>query len=302
MINRFAFGRSLLTFAALLWIASAAASAAEPVVEENLVYGKGGGKDLVLDLARPERASGAGPGLVFIHGGGWTGGSRQMYEKEIREAAKRGYVAVTISYRLTDPDANGKPANPFPAQIEDAKCAVRWLRANAEKYHVDPNRIGVVGASAGGHLSLLVGVTDESQKLEGSGGNNGVSSRVQAVVNYFGPTDLGHLFSTSQRASKPLSNLIGGPPEKHAQAYALASPITHVTKDDPPTLTLHGDVDQVVTPDQASLFDAAMKRAGAPHTLMMLEGQGHGFKGAAAAKARAAMYAFFDEHLKKKSR
>ena len=284
-----------------LGFAAAPLTAAEVVVEKDIVYGTGGGKDLKLDLARPEQSHGLLPAIVYIHGGGWQGGSRDGYHKDIQEAAKRGYVAVTVSYRLTDPDEHGKARQPFPAQVEDVKCAVRWLRANAEKYHIDPNRIGATGGSAGGHLSLMLGVLGDSQKFEGGGGHPGVSSRVQAVVNYFGPTDLTHLYSSSKRVAGILDVLLNGSPEQVGASYQEASPVTYVSKDTPPTLTLHGTADPIVPVDQATEFDAAMKKAGASHTLTLMEGEGHGFKKEADRKAREATFKFFDEHLKNKS-
>lgn len=283
-----------------LGLAATPLTAAEVVVEKDIVYGTGGGKDLKLDLARPMHSNGLLPAIVYIHGGGWQGGSREMYRYDLEQAAKRGYVAVTVSYRLTDPDSHGKAKQPFPAQIEDVKCAVRWLRANAEKYHVDPNRIGATGGSAGGHLSLMLGVLGESQKFEGNGGHAGVSSRVQAVVNYFGPTDLTHLAASSKRVAAILDVLLNGPPEQQSTSYRAASPITYVSKDDPPILTVHGTADPIVPVDQATEFDAAMKKAGASHTLMLMEGEGHGFKPAADKKARETTFKFFDEHLKNK--
>jgi acetyl esterase/lipase len=284
-----------------LWLAEASLPAAEIVVEKDIVYGTGGGKDLKLNLARPEHPNGLLPAIVYIHGGGWQGGSREMYRSDIEQAAKRGYVAVTISYRLTDPDAQGKAKHPFPAQVEDVKCAVRWLRANSQKYHIDPNRIGATGGSAGGHLSLMLGVLGGSNEFEGNGGNPGVSSQVQAVVNYFGPTDLTRLHSSSKRVAAILDVLLDGPPEQMAASYRAASPITYVSKSDPPTLTLHGTADPIVPVDQATELDAAMKKAGAPHTLMLMEGEGHGFKPAADKQAREATFKFFDAHLKNKS-
>src|SRR5580700_3664307 len=146
-------------------VSSAAEPATNVVVTEGITYGRGGTEDLKLDLARPEHSAGLLPGLVYIHGGGWKGGSRNGYRNEIREAAQRGYVAVTVEYRLTDPDKHGKAKYPFPAQLEDVKCAVRWLRANAGKYHVDPKRIGATGESAGGHLSLLLAVTGSTNQF-----------------------------------------------------------------------------------------------------------------------------------------
>jgi predicted peptidase len=176
------------------------------------------------------------------------------------------------------------------------KAAVRWLRANAEKYHVDPERIGATGASAGGHLSLMVGLTDADDKLEGEGGHPDQSSRVQAVVNVFGPTEMVSSYKNSSVAWI-FRLFMGGTPAEAADAYKAASPVTYVSKDDPPVLTLHGDQDALVPVDNARLLDEKMKAAGAEHTLMVLEGQGHGFQGEAAKKADDATWAFFEKHL-----
>lgn len=267
------------------------------VVEDGIVYGTGGDVQLKLDLARPAEGEGPFPAIVYVHGGGWRFGSRGTYHDDIQRAAQRGYVAITLTYRLTDPDDDNQARIPFPAQIQDAKCAVRWLRANADRYHVDPNRFGVTGGSAGGHLSLLVGVTDASHGLEGKGGNGETSSRVQAVVNYFGPTDMAHLYATSPGAAGLVESLLEGTPDQQAAAYALSSPITHVSSDDPPTLTIHGDADRLVPFDQATRFDEAMKKAGAEHTVLPIEGSGHGFEGEDGKRAEAATFEFFDAHL-----
>lgn len=268
------------------------------VLERDIVYGKGGATDLRLDLARPNDGAGPYPAIVFVHGGGWQLGSRGMYLDDIETAAKRGYVAITVSYRLTDPDNQQRPRVPFPAQIEDVKCAVRWLRANAAKYQVDPDRIGAIGASAGGHLSLLLGVTDPTHSFEGTGGHANQSSRVQAVVNFFGPTDLIRLHESSPKAGPLAATLMNGSPTDRRRDYELASPVTHVSRDDPPVLTIHGDQDVLVPLDQATRFDEAMKRAGAAHTLLVIRGAGHGFNGANAEKAQAATFEFFDKVLR----
>ena len=237
----------------VLWLAGNVALCAEIVLEENITYGKAGDTELKLDLARPQ-GNGPFPAIVFIHGGGWSGGNRQGYRGQIQEAAKRGYVAATISYRLMKYDEAKKEtttADPiFPAQIHDAKAAIRWLRANAKKYNVDPNRIGVTGASAGGHLSLLVGLTDPASGLEGDSGNPDQSSRVQAVVNVFGPTDMAYCFEKSSVAWI-FRLFMGGTPAEAGERYKAASPITYVSKDDPPVLTLHGDQDALVPVEQA---------------------------------------------------
>ncbi len=276
---------------------------AEVTVEKNITYGKGGDTELKLDIARPD-GDGPFPAIVFIHGGGWYQGSRQGYRGQIMEAAKRGYVAATISYRLMKFDEAKKEtttATPmFPAQIHDAKASIRWLQANAEKYHVDPDRIGVTGGSAGGHLSLLVGLTDDKSNLEGDGGNPDQSSRVQAVVNVFGPTDMAACHQTSSVAWI-FRLFMGGTPDETSETYKAASPITYVSNDDPPVLTLHGDRDALVPIAQAITLNEKMKAAGASHTLMIFEGQGHGFGGEHAQKSMTATWDFFDQHLKPKS-
>jgi acetyl esterase/lipase len=274
--------------------------AADVTVEENITYGKGGETELKLDLARPD-GNGPFPAIVFIHGGGWYQGNRQGYRGQIKEAAKRGYVSVTISYRLMKFDEEKKEtttATPnFPAQIHDAKAAIRWMRAHAAKYNVDPNRIGVTGGSAGGHLSLLVGLTDSKSNLEGDGGNPDQSSRVQAVVNIFGPTDMAACHKTSSVAWI-FRLFMGGIPGETNGTYKAASPINYVSEDDPPVLTLHGDRDTLVPIAQATTLNEKMKSAGASHTLIVFEGQGHGFRGAFQQKSMTAMWDFFDQHLK----
>lgn len=274
------------------------AFSAEVTWEENVVYGKGGSDDLKLDLARPSEGEGPFPVLVLIHGGGWSGGNRAGFKPWAEQAAKRGYVAVTISYRLTQPDPQTKLGNvPFPAQIQDCKCAIRWLRAHAAKYHIDSKHIGVGGGSAGGHLSLLVGLTDDTHKLEGSGGHADQSSRVQAVVNIFGPTDMQECWKTSPGARQYIQGLIGTP-DKNADAFKAASPVTYIDEKDPPVLTLHGSADTLVPPSQATILDERIKAVGGKHELLILEGQGHGFQGEAQKKSMEAMWSFLDKQLK----
>jgi acetyl esterase/lipase len=265
------------------------------------VYGKAADVQLKLDLARPAEGDGPFPAIVFIHGGGWHAGSRQGYVGKIQEAARRGYVAVTITYRLMQFDQSKKETTTartiFPAQIHDAKAAVRWLRTNAEKYKIDENRIGVTGASAGGHLSLLVGLTDPESNLEGESGNPDESSRVQAVVNVFGPTDMASCYEASSVAWI-FRLFLGGTPAESAALYKSSSPTTYVTKDDPPVLTLHGDRDALVPVQQAELLDKTMKAAGVSHKLLVFKGQGHGFGGQYQRQADEAMWDFFEKHLK----
>lgn len=272
----------------------------EVAVKKEITYGTGGDTELKLDLAQPV-GDGPFPAIVFIHGGGWHAGNRHAYDQQIKEAAKRGYVAATITYRLMDVGENGperSTAEPnFPAQIHDAKAAIRWMRTNADEYNADPDRIGVTGGSAGGHLSLLVGLADAEAELEGEGGHADQSSRVQAVVNFFGPTEMSSCHEKSSVAWM-LRLFMDGKPGEVPATYEKASPITHVSSDDPPVLTLHGDQDKLVPVEQAKKLDKAMKEAGVPHKLVILEGQGHGFGGQVQEKAMEAMWNFFDKHLK----
>ncbi len=182
-------------------------------VERNIQYGAGGGHPLQLDLYSPKRASQPVPAVLFIHGGGWKNGYRQIYHYYCTKFAEHGYVAATATYRLTS-------EAPFPAAVEDVKCAVRWLRANAKKYGIDPNKIAAAGGSAGGHLALMIGYSSDVPELEGNGGNAGVSSRVQAVVDLYGPTDLTDDFAKSRGE---VIRFLGGKKYNEAQSH-IASP------------------------------------------------------------------------------
>ncbi len=271
---------------------------ADIAISQNLTYATVDGVSLQLDLAQPAEGEGPFPTLVFIHGGGWSGGNRHSYRASIEGAARRGYVAATISYRLTQPDANSVPKVPFPAQIHDCKAAVRWLRAHAKDYRIDPERMAAIGGSAGGHLSLLVGLTDKNDRLEGDLGNPDQSSRVQAVVNIYGPTELKSLYETTPVVQGLLKALCNGTPEQVADTYRQASPVTFITADDPLILTLHGDADEIVPVQQARLLDDQLKAAKLNHELIVLAGQGHGFQGPAAVEAQAAIWKFLDARLK----
>ncbi len=263
--------------------------------EPGITYGKGGDVELKLDLAHPASGKGPFPALIFMHGSGWgwyRGISRIQYMFAIIEAAERGYVAVSVDYRLTSVKENDKTKYLFPAQVYDMKCAVRWLRANAKKYKIDPNCIGAVGWSSGGHLALMLGLTDPSHGLEGECGNSKFSSRVQAVISLAGPTELISLY---HEKSVPivLVEFLGGTPEEVPDQYRIASPLTYVSKDDPPVLTIHGDRDTSVPPKQAELLDAKMKEAGASHILIFKKGIAH-----VNFWYDKALWDFFDKHLK----
>jgi len=245
--------------------------------EPGITYGKGGDVELKLDLARPASGKGPFPALIFIHGSGWGWWSvgRRQYCSALIKAAERGYVAVTVDHRVISVKENDKTKYLFPAQVYDVKCAVRWLRANAKKYKIDPNRIGAVGWASGGHLALMLGLTDSSHGLEGECGNSKFSSGVQAVVSLAGPTELISLYHEAAGFTPiVLVEFLGGTPEEVPDQYKIASPLTYVSKDDPPVLTIHGDRDISVPPKQAELLDAKMKEAEASHMLIIKKGVG----------------------------
>jgi acetyl esterase/lipase len=260
-------------------------------VERDLVYGKGGDVDLKLDLALPT-TDGPFPAVVCVHGGGWKAGQRQDMAKTIEGLAKRGYVAATISYRLA-------PAAKFPAQIEDCKAAVRWLRANAQKYHINADRIGAVGFSAGGHLVCLLGTTQKSDDLEGTGGNPEQSSRVQAVVSFFGPTDFSTKTWSDDIEKVFLIPFFGAPFADKPEIYKRGSPIAYATKDAPPFLFFHGDKDELVGIRHSRLLAEKLQSVGVKAKVVVMEGEGHGWRGEKLQQTIEQMFAFFDEQLKK---
>jgi acetyl esterase/lipase len=265
-----------------LFLLLAAPATAEVQVLENVIYATHGDEDLGLDLALPESPEKDRPLVVFIHGGGWAGGNRQAYRASIREMAARGFAAATVTYRFA-------PKHPWPAQLEDVRAAVRFLRTNAAKYGIDPWRVAASGMSAGGHLSLLLGLLPD--------GTQGDDTRVQAVVNYFGPTDMREdVFNDF--VDGLLVNLAAGPRDSRAAVYKEFSPITHISPGDAPVITLHGTVDELVPIGQATALHAALDAARIPNKVDILEGRGHGWKDADLARTESLAFEFIDNYLR----
>ena len=268
------------------------------VEEFGLVYGKGGDVDLELNLARPNNGNDPFPALIFLFGFGYAAGDKGLWNAEIQEAAKRGYVAATIDYRLTKiKDNKGNTKYPFPSQLHDGKCAVRWLKANADKYNIDVNRIGVLGWSAGGNLALMIGLTDPAHGLEGSCGDGEISSRVQAVVNLAGFTDsISHSQTISPSRLRFLEAWLGGSPEDKPELYKNSSPLNYVSQDDPPVLSICGTEDFAFP--QVKLLDARMKAEGANHTLILRNDIGHAKRHVINFHEDNPAWEFLDKHLR----
>jgi len=247
----------------------------------DVKYGEAPGKANLLDVYLPDPPDADGaplrPLIVWIHGGGWQEGSKEGCPAI--NFVPHGYVAASINYRLTQ---DGK----FPAQIVDCKGAIRFLRAHAAEYHIDPKRVGVWGASAGGHLVALLGTTNGLKELEGTvGGNLDQSSDVQCVADWFGPTDFLKFLEQSEAAGNKVTaaivapmiqKLFGGNIQEAHDLAVLASPIAHVSKDDPPFLIQQGDKDPLVPAAQSQTFYDALKAAGVDATLEIIPGAGHG--------------------------
>lgn len=278
------------SFVTVTWLATAGClAAAEVELREDVPYGTGGGEPLTLHLALPRIVDGPVPALVFIHGGAWRAGSKDSFKSAIQEAAERGYVAATVGYRFA-------PKHPFPAQVEDCKCAVRWLRAHADELGIDPERIGALGSSAGAHLAMMLGTMDSEDGLEGEGGWQDQSSKVQAVVAYFGPTNL---LGEYPQTSRPLvEGFIGATQTEDEDAYRRASPITYVDARDAPMLLFQGTKDVLVPYDQAYQMAVALTDAGVPGRVELLLGANHGWRDKELDRTATASFDFFDHWLK----
>lgn len=279
--------------------AAPAAAVASPQWIKDVDYVGDGNPKHQLDLLLPADRQGKKlPLVVFIHGGSWLGGSRQDGNFMLQALAKAGYAAASISYRFSS-------EKPWPAQIYDCKAAIRFLRAQAADYQIDPNRIGVAGMSAGGHLVSLLGVSGDVKELEGSlGGHTDMSSRVNCVVNFFGPEDF--LTALDQNADHPfyqkgdrntLEKLFGGPLDKAADAEKQASPVTWVTKESAPFFTAHGTADPIVPFAQAQEIHTALQKAGVESHLIAMKDLGHGFT---SDELNVLIMQFLDQHLRDK--
>jgi len=251
----------------------------------NLVYLNSGGRQETLDVYRPAGPAPAGgwPVVIAIHGGGWFKFSKDDFGRVVAPLAKHGYVVVSINYQLAFPGAPSWPQN-----FEDVRASVRWVRQNAAALGIDPTRIAALGESAGGQLAALLGTnpdgplssgTSPSAPASDGSGSSAVSARVQAVVDFYGPTDLAALVAASPNGSASRVELfLGGLPDQVPNSYIDASPIDHVSSSAAPMLIIHGSADQVVPVDQSKELSIALTAAGVPNQLIIVPGGTHDAK------------------------
>jgi acetyl esterase/lipase len=252
------------------------------------------GEPLQLDLYLPEDHRQPLPIVIWLHGGGWMFGSHDGCP--LAPLAQYGYAVASVGYRLSDRSTR----TAFPAQLHDCKAAVRWLRKNAWRFGCDGERIGAWGLSAGGHLASLLGTTTGDAALEGSLGVTGVSSRVQAVVSCFAPTDLLELERSDEdhwRVKLVSLGLLDGRPSERPALARAASPALHASRDSAPFLIFHGRDDTLVPVDQSQRLDAALRAAGASSTLRLYDHLSHSDAALVQPDLMAAAQAFLDSHL-----
>jgi acetyl esterase/lipase len=242
-------------------------------MDRDIVYATMDGHELKLDIAYPKDIKGKIPAIVYIHGGGWVLGDKDP--NQAITYAKNGFVGIAIQYRLSG-------VAKFPAAVHDCKAAIRWVRSKAEKYGIDPDKIGVIGESAGGHLSALLGTSGGDSFLEGKGPYSEYSSKVQAVVDNFGPIDLMTLKDTPSPMDPnpnvgPIAGWLGKSAQEAPDLAKKASPATYIDPGDPPVLIMHGEKDNLVPIAQSELFYDALTKAGVKAKLVRVKNAGHGF-------------------------
>lgn len=269
----------------LAWLVKDNRTTSDIQLIADIPYAQNGSRKQTLDLFLPERGTTPAPVIVWIHGGAWRAGDKQW--GPFRSLTEHGYAVASINYRLS------KEA-PFPAQLHDCKTAIAWIRQHAQQYGLDRERIGVWGASAGGHLASLLGTTGGVEQLDPKGvvAATDTSTRVKAVVDWYGPADLSDAKGASFFAIRAVKRLLGKNPTR--KKALEASPLHYVSPDDAPFLIMHGNRDRKVPMHQSEKFYEALCRNGVPATLMIAEGEGHGLD----SSHHDEVLEFFDKHLR----
>ena len=270
------------------------AQVSAPEFEYNLIYGRVSEGPLRLDLMVPTAGEGPYPVVIVIHGGAWQRGDKVEGRAIMARLADRGYASVSPQYRFA-------PENPFPAALHDLKEVVRWVKANAKTQLLDPNRIGVYGQTAGAHLALMLGVTTAEDGLEGPKADNApqLDTRVQAVVSFFGPTDLA-ADDFSPLSKQLITDFLGAPPSETPELARKASPLTYVSKNDPPILMFHNPRNVDIPVTQAEKLKKAMEKAGVPGRLEIIPDFNQSPRQREEEKANKIALEFFDTYLKAK--
>ena len=233
----------------------------------DLVYKQTPEKELKLDIYHLDSLQIAQPLLVFIHGGSWKSGDKDDYRRYLVDYAEKGYVTATLSYRFAQ-------EAPFPAALDDVVCGLSWLKEHAAEYWIDPDRIALIGGSAGAHLIMMLAYHSYDASYQRVADcDYGADQKVRAIVNLYGPTDL----TTEYARSHPsVINFIGQDySEQTHSAYAAASPLEFVSADDPPTMSFHGTLDELVPVSQADRLHQALDRQNVPNTYHRLKGWPH---------------------------
>lgn len=241
--------------------------------ETEVMYGMAGETKLLLDAYTPEDSTVKHPAILLIHGGGWSGGDKRYYAPMGRVLAGKGYATFSINYRLLT-----STANKYPAQLDDAQRAVRWVRAHAGDYNIDPARMGALGDSAGGYLVAMLGTRDTRDNSDAALAS--FSSRIQCVVDFYGPADF--TVPLTEATANPLgaaivANFLGKKAGEAVDLYKESSPVTYVDKRSAPFLIIHGTTDPLVPVSQSEHLYEALHSAGIPTTLLLVYKQGHGF-------------------------
>jgi acetyl esterase/lipase len=243
-------------------------------VEPDVVYGVAGGIELKMDIYYPKEFVAKVPVVIYVHGGAFQSGDKRdgIVAGWMPEIVSRGYMVASLNYRLVPQGGT------FPYQVQDVKTAVRWLRGNAAKYRIDTTKIGIIGGSSGGYLVNMMGLCDANAGFDSSGGYLDQSSRVQAVVDLYGISDIEIQYNTGriEGPGGPVSKFINNT-NNFTQVASIASPINYVTTDDPPFLIMHGDKDTDVIPKQSEMLYDKLREANVPATLVWVKNGGHGF-------------------------
>jgi acetyl esterase/lipase len=259
----------------------------EEILEiKNIEYKRVDTLSLRLDIYKLKNLQSPAPLLIFVHGGAWRSGKRSDYLPYLIDYAKKGYVTATVSYRLV------KHAK-FPAAVQDVNCAVKWLKSHADNYGFDPERIALIGGSAGGHLSMMIGYGG-NEPMFNNGCDTITSSKVKVIVDLYGPTDLTTPYAIGR---KEAIDFIGDSYANKPDQYLLASPKHYITPDDPPTLIFQGTIDSLVPVSQSDSLDIWLKKAGVPHEYHRLKGWPHTMD--LSVKVNAYCQYYIDEFLKK---